>query len=129
MLCGCSWDGDSIGVKVWKGRTARTMPKRGNICPNCKCPVEIGHPCTDVAGLRAESYSGFFNRFHAECFELMERFADQMCGGDWCYPFDLEVASMRAMAHGDEPFWRDWLLLYETTWERTARLAGGEDDI
>ena len=118
-LCSCSWDGNALGTKVWKGRTARTMPKRGNGCPNCGHPVEIGQPCTDVAGLHADDHAGFFARFHPECFELMERFADEVCSGDWCFPFDLEEASAYAMARGDEPFWREWLFLYEKTWAWT----------
>jgi len=71
-----------------------------------------------VAGLYDDDCGGFFARFHPECFELMERFADKVCDGCWCFPFDLDEASAYAMTRGDEPFWRDWLFLFEKTWER-----------
>jgi hypothetical protein len=93
------------------------MPKRGNICPNCKCPVEIGQECIDHAGL-IEDY-GFFHRFHRQCFELMESFGDALCDGGWHYPFDLSEAAEHAASRGNEPFWKRWLLKYEETWAWT----------
>ena len=81
-----------------------------------------GQRCVDHAGLSLDRGSvrgtaGFFGRFHAECFDLMVRFSERMGCDGWSWPFDLEEASRHAMAHSDEPFWRDWLLLYERTWQ------------
>lgn len=116
--CACGWDSDVIGDCVMRDRTARTVPKRGNICPNCSCPVEIGQECIDHAGLDGDG-GGWFRRFHRQCFGLMESFADAVCHGDWCYPFDIEEAAEHAAANGDDPFWRTWLLVYEETWAWT----------
>ena len=114
-VCECPWGHDYVGTCVMGPRTARTIPKSGNICPNCKHPVPVGARCVDYAGIRDDG-SGFFHRFHFQCFRLMESFAEQLCGGEWAYPFDLEEAAEHAMAHGHEPQWKDWLLLYEQTW-------------
>jgi hypothetical protein len=46
----------------------------------------------------------------------MDLFGERMCGGEWSFPFNLDEAAEHAMANGDDPFWRDWLLLYEQTW-------------
>ena len=116
--CACGWDNDVTGDCVMRNRTARTIPKSGNVCPNCKCPVEIGQECIDHAGLDCDG-GGWFRRFHRQCFGLMESFADAVCHGDWCYPFDIIEAAEHAAANGHEPFWRTWLLVYEETWAWT----------
>lgn len=116
--CACGWDSDVTGDCVMRHRTARTIPKSGNVCPNCKCQVEVGQECIDHAGL--SEGGGWFRRFHRQCFGLMESFADAVCGGDWCYPFDIVEAAEHAAANGHEPFWRTWLLVYEETWAWTA---------
>lgn len=110
--CSCGW-GESIGDRLSPVQTAR---KPGFTCPLCDRLVMPGQRCRDWAGLDADG-GGWFRRFHAECFELMERYADRVCDGEWCLPFDLDVASEHAFAHSDEPFWREWLFLYETTWD------------
>ena len=117
-VCYCGWDSEVIGDCVMRPRVARSIPKRGNICPNCKAPVEIGMECVDHAGLDTEG-GGFFNRFHKICFGLMESFGDEYCGGGWSYPFDLIEGAEHALAHSDEPFWREWLMQYEKTWAWT----------
>lgn len=117
-VCDCPWDSDCIGNCVMRDRVARTIPKSGNVCPNCKCPVEVGQECIDNAGLDCDG-GGFFHRFHRQCFGLMESFGDAVCDGGWHYPFDLVEASGHAAAHGDEEFWRAWLLVYEETWAWT----------
>jgi hypothetical protein len=99
-----------------RNRTARSIPKSGNECPNCGYPVEIGQRCIDYAGLHGDEYSGFFHRFHEECFLLMEKFSDRVCGGEWCYPFDADEAAEHAFANSDESYWREWLEIYERTW-------------
>ena len=105
-VCGVS---EVLGCRVSGPHVAR---KAGRDCPNCTLPVEPGELCIDHAGLYADDYAGFFGRFHVLCFRLMERFADRMCDGDWTWPFDIHEASTHAAANGDDPFWRDWLLLY-----------------
>ena len=114
----CRGRGPHVARRATSSRTGKPY-----VCPNCKNVVEPGQRCVDHAGLYADDDRGFFGRFHAECFELMERWAKKMCGGDWCWPFDIHAASEHAMAHADEEFWRDWLLLYEQTW---AFGPGGE---
>ena len=116
-VCSCDYGRYVLGACIMRNRTARTIPKRGNVCPNCKNPVEIGQPCIDHAGLYADDDGGFFGRFHPECWELMEQWADKMCGGSWSWPLDLDEAAEHALAHSDEPFWKEWLLLYEETWK------------
>ncbi len=117
-VCYCGWDSECLGDCVMRPRVARSIPKSGNICPNCKTPVEIGMECVDHAGLDCDG-GGFFNRFHRICFGLMESFGDVVCGGGWRYPFDLVEAAEHALAHGNEPFWREWLMQYEKTWAWT----------
>lgn len=114
-VCGC-WSGDwPLGACVMRSRTARAIPKRGNRCPNCGCAVEIGQRCIDYSGLDGDG-NGFFDRFHEQCFLLMEMFGEKVCRGGWHYPFDLDEAAEHAAAEGHDPYWRDWLLLYEQTW-------------
>jgi hypothetical protein len=117
-VCSCSWDDEALGDCVMRHRVARSVPRSGNICPNCRCPVEIGQECIDHAGLDCDG-GGWFRRFHRECFELMERFGEKVCHGDWHYPFDLIEAAEHAVANSDDPFWRGWLDLYATTWKWT----------
>lgn len=117
-VCYCGWDSECIGDCVMRERIARSIPKRGNICLNCKTPVEIGQECVDHAGLDCDG-GRFFNRFHRQCFDLMELFGDRVCAGGWHYPFDLVEGAEHALAHGDEPFWREWLMQYEKTWAWT----------
>ena len=113
-VCSCSYGGrEVLGSRVSKEQTAR---KPGFTCPNCGEPVVPGQKCIDSAGLYGDDDGGFFGRFHPECWRLMILFSDEMCGGDYGWPFDLTEAAAHAVAHGDEPFWRDWLLLYEQTW-------------
>jgi len=50
----------------------------------------------------------------------MERFVGKMGCDFMAWPFDLEEAAKHAMAHGEDQFWRDWLLLYEQTWKYEA---------
>jgi hypothetical protein len=114
-VCLCDLSGHEVlGARVSGPHIAR---KAGRVCPNCRRPVEPGTLCIDNAGLYGDDDGGFFGRFHVPCFRLMEMHAERLCGGQWCWPFDLEEASVYAMAHGDDPFWRDWLFLYETIWE------------
>ena len=101
-----------------RNRVARSIPKSGNVCPNCKEPVKIGMECIDHAGLDCDG-GGFFYRFHRQCFELMEDFGDVHCNGGWHYPFDLVEAADHAAANGDHPLWKAWLLTYEETWAWT----------
>jgi len=117
-VCECPWDAEYVGSCVMGPRVARSIPKRGNICPNCKEPVEIGNECVDYAGLDCEG-GGWFHRFHRQCFELMESFGEEFCDGGWHYPFDLTEAAEHAASRGEEPFWRRWLLKYEETWAWT----------
>ena len=114
-VCDCSFaESEVVGDCVMRNRTARTIPKSGNTCPNCKQPVEIGQRCIDHAGIIEDT--GWFRRFHKECFELMEEFAERHCDGLWHYPFDLEEAAKHAVANGADRFWREWLEKYELTW-------------
>ena len=125
--CQCNYGGSSfLGWCVMRNRTARSIPKSGNICPNCDKPVEIGQRCIDVAGLYADDHSGTFDRFHESCYLLMERYADALCDGQWFYPFDLDEAADHAVAHSHDPYWREWLELYETTWAWTPEPVGLE---
>ena len=110
--CSCGYIDDVVGSMTRGPHIARMAGKK---CENCGQEVFPGQRCVDSFGVRDDN-TGWNIRFHAECFELMERFAEKMCGGDWCAPFDLEDASGHALAHADDPFWRDWLLLYEQTW-------------
>jgi hypothetical protein len=114
--CSCSFDFECIGSMVRGPHIARMA---GKLCDNCGVEVRSGQRCVDSFGLYGDG-GGWNIRFHAECFELMTRFVGKVCGypEEWTSPFDLEEASQHAMAHGDDPFWRDWLLLYEQTWER-----------
>jgi hypothetical protein len=124
--CSCGLDDGPLGSCVMRNRTARTIPKSGNKCPNCGHPVEIGQRCIDYSGLYPDDYGGFFNRFHEECFELMELFAERLCGGEWCYPFDIEEAAEHAFANSDDPYWREWLEIYERTWAWVGKEQGDE---
>ena len=120
-VCECGWGGDEIlGACVLGGgpRIARKILDRNrSVCPNCNTTVKVGSRCVDHAGIHEDT--GWFSRFHYECFTLMELFADRMCGGEWSYPFDLVEAAGHAVSQGDDPYWRRWLDLYEKTWEWT----------
>ena len=118
-VCSCAFDCDDeiVGDCVMRNRVARSIPIRGNICKNCEQPVEIGQRCIDHSGCRWDS--GWFNRFHEECFTLMETFAEKMCGGEWGYPFDIDEAAEHAFANAHDPYWMKWLEIYERTWEWT----------
>lgn len=108
-----------MGDCVMRDRTARTaLDRHRSLCPNCDVVVRVGQRCIDHAGLDCEG-GGWFVRFHEGCFLLMELFAEKVCYGEWCYPFDVEEAAEHAAANGDDPYWRDWLLIYEKTWAWT----------
>ena len=115
--CSCSFDYyDVIGACVMRNRVARSIPKSGATCPICETDVEIGERCIDYAGLR--DGSGWFDRFHEDCFLLMEQYAEQFCHGEWCYPFDLDEASHDVVDVGHLPWAREWLERYERVWPR-----------
>ena len=116
-VCDCGWYGDEITGACILGGGPRTCRTAGKICPNCQTEVKVGQRCIDHAGIWEDT--GWCSKYHAECFELMELFADKFCGGDWTSPFDLVEAAGHAVSQGDNPFWREWLYLYEKTWEWT----------
>ena len=110
-VCFCDIETEQLGARLSGPHIAH---KAGRRCPNCGEPVCPGELCMDHAGIHGDCLSGFFGRFHVLCFQLMERFAWELCGDEysWHWPFDIHEASGHAMAHGDEPFWKDWLLIY-----------------
>lgn len=120
--CSCYYGDGPIGACVMRNRTARTDLGDRAECPNCGYKVEVGQRCIDYAGID-EDGRGFFNRFHEACFLLMENFAEKVCHGSWRYPFDADEAAEHAFANADEPYWREWLELYETTWSWTQEPA------
>lgn len=118
-VCSCPWETDDCLCSIRGPHVARSMPKKPEaaICPNCGGKVEIGQLCVDARFIWPELQSGSFARLHAECFDLMERFAERHCAGSWTLPFELDEAAEHALANGDDPYWRKWLEIYEQTWE------------
>jgi hypothetical protein len=98
-----------------RNRIARQiLDRERSECPNCGAVVQVGQECIDHTGIREDW--GWFQRFHRQCFELMEDFTNELCDGGFAYPFDLKEAAEHALAHGGEEFWRAWLYKYEETW-------------
>ena len=114
-VCACGWDCYTLGSCILGGGP-RVAKKAGHVCCNCGGPVEPGQRCVDFAGLYGDDYGEFFYRMHEECYRLMKLFAERFCGGEWAVPFNLTEAAAHAVSEGDDPFWRNWLLLYEKTW-------------
>ena len=116
-VCECGWYGDEALGSCVLGGGPRTCRTPGKACPNCECEVKVGQKCIDHAGIWEDT--GWCMKYHAECFELMTLFADKWCGGDWTSPFDIVEAADHAVSQGDDPFWKEWLFLYEKTWAWT----------
>ena len=117
-VCYCDFESECL-CSVRGPHIARTMPrnKDHHLCPNCGGMVKIGQRCVDARFIWPEWQTGSFARMHEECYELMELFGDEFCGGGWKLPFDLIEAAEHAAANAHKQFWRDWLELYEKTWE------------
>lgn len=117
-VCECSCDYDEEGMGHERGPHICRTPAN---CCYCEKSVEIGSRCYDMSWFFAgDPGRGGHAKAHETCRNLREQFADKVCDG--CYAWskwDFDEASQYAVAHGDEPFWRDWLLLYETTWTQT----------
>uniref|UniRef100_A0A6H1ZE34 Uncharacterized protein n=1 Tax=viral metagenome TaxID=1070528 RepID=A0A6H1ZE34_9ZZZZ len=110
--CSCGIE-TIIGGRISPVQTAR---KPGFECATCGVLVEPGQKCVDIAYLYDDT-GGFF-RLHAVCFELTRRFKEKVCGfEEWFGGMPLDEAVEHAVSQGHDPFWRDWLILYEQTWE------------
>lgn len=116
------------------------------VVSRCGEPVAPGQACLDSAGLHDDSRAGgWFARMHADCYRLMAGFIGVVCGRsepkpelleDWSWlksvecviPWHdrLESAVEHAAANGHHPYWREWLLIYERTWEHERRRVIGE---
>lgn len=123
--CSCYCDCDSVGSML-RGphvarREVRSRDGKPYICPICKCMVESGQRCYDFAGLD-DVGGGWFHRMHEVCYDLMIDFKREVCGHgqgadpNWSVPWPLHEGAQHAVAHGHEPYWRNWLLKYEQTW-------------
>ena len=113
--CSCDY-GECLGMRIGGPFTAR---KKGHNCEVCGVLVKPGETCVDVAGLDGEG-GGWFARFHVLCYQLLQRFKVKQCSfhwGEYAGAIDLEECAEHALAQGDDPFWKDWLLIYEMAWD------------
>jgi hypothetical protein len=116
--CSCSFT-EAIGIRVSGPHIAR---KRGHFCSLCGAAVEPGRRCVDAAWLDCEGGGGFV-RYHVLCWHLEQRFKARVCGyqeGEvvgTAGPSYLEEMAGHAVSEGHDPFWRDWLLIYEMAWD------------
>ncbi len=113
--CSC-YVGEICGGFTHGPHTAR---KAGILCDTCEQEVVPGQSCVDYGGI-SEDGDCFRGRQHATCWQLTRLFKDRVCGTEWFGGMDLEEAAEHAMAEGHDPFWKSWLLLYETTWALSA---------
>lgn len=106
-----------IGGRISPVQIAR---KEGYFCTTCDGPVLPGQACIDSSYIHEDG--GNFVREHAVCHELTQRFKLTVCGFDrWFGGMggreELKEAAEHAMANGDKEYWREWLELYEESWE------------
>ncbi len=127
MSCSCSYGSECIGIRISGPHIAR---KPGFTCDTCGNLVEPGQRCVDAAGLYADDYGGFFGRQHDMCWHLTQRFKMEVCGyseGESTGGGDLYEMAEHAMAHSDEPYWADWLLIYEMAWDYLSPLGEAKE--
>lgn len=121
--CSCSFGCEILGGRISGPHIARAT---GHDCAVCDAEVKPGEACIDTAGIFADDPSGWFSRYHVLCFHLVLRFKIEVCDYEetW-FPGhgDLSEMAQHAVAHGDEPFWRDWLLIYEMAWPHLPAIA------
>lgn len=118
MSCLCYSGGECIISKVRGPHTAR---KAGHECGCCGVSVAPGTPCIDHVGIRDDG-TGWFSRYHIECWRAMEEYGDHYCGGEYAMPMDLDEAAQNVLADKDQEWQRKWLLLFEATWKYGAPL-------
>ena len=114
--CSCSYSEEFIATE----RGPHVARKPGVACCYCGKTVDVGEKCLDYFYFFADSPgSGGHCRAHELCHRLRVHFADRVCGGIYTYSmWDFDEASQHAVAHGDDPYWRKWLLMYEEMWSR-----------
>ena len=120
--CSCGW-AEILGGRHSKPQIAR---KSGFYCGTCGAEVKPGQLCVDTAYLYADG-GGNFLREHAICHRLAQKFKAKLCADGWAGEGDwfgglggnygLQEAAKHAVAEGHDPYWREWLELYEQSWE------------
>ena len=111
-VCDCPYDEGCLNTQ--KGPH---ICRKEEDCCFCGKLVKAGTKCYDMFWFIPGDHGGH-DKAHEVCLRLREMFADRVCGGGYVYGrWDFDEASKHAIAHGDDPFWRGWLELYETTWE------------